>query len=72
MPRNANFLARLEARMRAAGEAPAFEMADGEVLTYAQLIDEVARAAGALRSLGNARVRRQRDSDDSTSVASTC
>lgn len=38
--------------MRAAGSAPAFEMADGEVLTYAELIDEVGRAAAALKSLG--------------------
>jgi malonyl-CoA/methylmalonyl-CoA synthetase len=52
MPRNTNFFARIEARMRAAGSAPAFEMADGEVLTYAELIDQVGRAAAALKSLG--------------------
>jgi malonyl-CoA/methylmalonyl-CoA synthetase len=51
MPENKNFYALLEAKMRAAGEAPAFEAADGTVLTYAQLIDEVGRAAAALKSL---------------------
>jgi len=52
MPRNGNFLARLEAKMRAAKDAPAFETADGSILTYAELLDQVARAAAALKSLG--------------------
>jgi malonyl-CoA/methylmalonyl-CoA synthetase len=52
MPRNGNFLARLEAKMRAAKDAPAFETADGSILTYAGLLDQVARAAAALKSLG--------------------
>lgn len=52
MPRNANFYARLEAKMRAAGDAPAFAMAGGDVITYAQLIDKVGRAAAALKSVG--------------------
>jgi malonyl-CoA/methylmalonyl-CoA synthetase len=52
MPSNANFYARLEAKMRAAGDAPAFETADGELTSYAQLIGEVGRAAAALKSLG--------------------
>ena len=52
MPRNGNFLARLEAKMRAAKDAPAFETADGTILTYAELLDQVARAAAALKSLG--------------------
>ncbi|HJU31267.1 MAG TPA: malonyl-CoA synthase [Hyphomicrobiaceae bacterium] len=52
MPSNANFLARLEDRMRAAGDAAAFETGDGKVLTYAQLLDEIGRAAAALESLG--------------------
>lgn len=38
--------------MRAAGPAPAFETADGKILTYAEVVDGVARAAAALRSLG--------------------
>jgi malonyl-CoA/methylmalonyl-CoA synthetase len=52
MANNANFVARLEEKMRAAGDAPAFETADGTITTYAQLLDEVARAAAALKSLG--------------------
>src|SRR5262245_19142260 len=52
MANNANFVARLEEKMRAAGDAPAFETADGTITTYAQLIDEVGRAAAALKSLG--------------------
>jgi malonyl-CoA/methylmalonyl-CoA synthetase len=52
MPPNANFYARLEKSFRAAGTAPAFETADGAVLTYAQLITEVGRAAAALTALG--------------------
>ena len=38
MPRNVNFLARIEARMRAAGPVPPFETADGAVLSYAEPI----------------------------------
>jgi malonyl-CoA/methylmalonyl-CoA synthetase len=38
--------------MQAAGSAPAFEMADGKLLAYSELLDEVARAAAALQSLG--------------------
>jgi acyl-coenzyme A synthetase/AMP-(fatty) acid ligase len=38
--------------MRAAGEATAFEMADGAKVSYARLIDDVARSAAALKSLG--------------------
>jgi malonyl-CoA/methylmalonyl-CoA synthetase len=52
MAKNANFIARLESRMRAAGDAAAFETADGTITTYAQVIDEVGRAAAALKSLG--------------------
>lgn len=52
MAKNANFPAELEAKLRAAGDAPAFETADGDITTYAQLIDEVGRAAAALKSLG--------------------
>jgi len=52
MSRNANYYVRLETKMRAAGDAPAFEGADGTLLTYAQLIREVARAAAALSALG--------------------
>lgn len=36
MSQNTNFYALLEAKMRAAGEAPAFETADGAVLSYAE------------------------------------
>ena len=39
MPSNANFLARLETKMRAAHAAPVFETADGGIITYAQLLD---------------------------------
>jgi malonyl-CoA/methylmalonyl-CoA synthetase len=52
MPPNANFYARLETSLRAAGDAPAFESADGAILTYAELIAEVGRAAAALTALG--------------------
>jgi malonyl-CoA/methylmalonyl-CoA synthetase len=52
MTRNANFLAAIEAKLRANGEAPAFETAAGEITTYAELLDEVGRAAAALKSLG--------------------
>lgn len=52
MPRNANFYAHLEAKMRAAGDAPAFAIAGGGVLSYAQLMDKVGRAAAALKSVG--------------------
>ena len=52
MPQNANFYARLEASMRAAGTAPAFETADGAITSYAELIAHVKRAAAALQSLG--------------------
>ncbi|MGE0849614.1 MAG: AMP-binding protein [Hyphomicrobiaceae bacterium] len=52
MANNANFVARLEDKMRAAGDAPAFETPDGTITTYAQLLDEVGRAAAALKSLG--------------------
>jgi hypothetical protein len=48
MPRNGNFYARLESKMRAAGDAAVFESADGKILTYAGLIAEVGRAAAAL------------------------
>ena len=53
MPRNGNFFARIEAQdAQRPNRRPAFETADGAVLTYAELIDEVARAAAALKSLG--------------------
>src|SRR5581483_8994202 len=52
MTSNANFLARLESKMRSAGEAPAFETADGDITTYAEVIEAVGRAAAALKSLG--------------------
>ena len=38
MSQNKSFYGLLEAKMRAAGEAPAFETSDGAVLTYAELI----------------------------------
>ncbi|KAB2920828.1 MAG: malonyl-CoA synthase [Hyphomicrobiaceae bacterium] len=49
---NANFYALLEDKMRAAGDAPAFETSDGQILSYAKLIEDVGRSAAALRSLG--------------------
>jgi len=52
MPSNGNFYALLAARMRAAGDEPAFEAADGSVLTYAELLEQVGRAAAALKALG--------------------
>jgi malonyl-CoA/methylmalonyl-CoA synthetase len=52
MSRNANFYARLEISMRAAGKAPAFETANGTITSYAELIEAVGRAAAALKSLG--------------------
>jgi malonyl-CoA/methylmalonyl-CoA synthetase len=52
MPDNANFYALLDDRMRAAGDAPAFETPDGGMLSYAELRDRIALAAAALKSLG--------------------
>ncbi len=52
MSKNANFLAALETEMRGAGDAAAFETADGTITTYASLVEEVGRAAAALKALG--------------------
>jgi malonyl-CoA/methylmalonyl-CoA synthetase len=55
MSQSGNFFALLEKKLKAAGDAPAFETADGAILTFARLLDEVGRAAAALISLGVAR-----------------
>jgi malonyl-CoA/methylmalonyl-CoA synthetase len=52
MSKSGNFFALLEKKLSAAGDAPAFEMADGAILTFAELLDQVGRAAAALISLG--------------------
>ena len=52
MSKSGNFFALLEKKLKAAGDAPAFETADGTILTFAGLLDEVGRAAAALLSLG--------------------
>jgi malonyl-CoA/methylmalonyl-CoA synthetase len=52
MSKSGNFFALLEKKLKAAGDAPAFETADGAILTFADLLDEVGRAAAALISLG--------------------
>ena len=52
MSKSGNFFALLEKKLKAAGDAPAFETADGAILTFAGLLDEVGRAAAALVSLG--------------------
>ena len=52
MSKSGNFFALLEKKLSAAGDAPAFETADGAILTFAQLLDEVGRSAAALISLG--------------------
>jgi malonyl-CoA/methylmalonyl-CoA synthetase len=52
MSKSGNFFALLEKKLSAAGDAPAFEMADGAFLTFAELLDQVGRAAAALISLG--------------------
>jgi AMP-binding enzyme len=52
MSKSGNFFALLEKKLKAAGDAPAFETADGAILTFAELLDEVGRAAAALISLG--------------------
>ena len=50
MANSANFCALLEKRLSTAGDLPAFEMADGKTLSFAQLLEEVGRAAAALES----------------------
>jgi malonyl-CoA/methylmalonyl-CoA synthetase len=52
MSKSGNFFALLKKKLKAAGDAPAFETADGAILTFAELLDEVGRAAAALISLG--------------------
>jgi malonyl-CoA/methylmalonyl-CoA synthetase len=52
MSKSGNFFALLEKKLSAAGDAPAFEMADGAILTFAELLDQVGRAAAALISRG--------------------
>jgi malonyl-CoA/methylmalonyl-CoA synthetase len=52
MSKSGNFFALLEKKLKAAGDAPAFETADGAILTFAGLLDEVGHAAAALVSLG--------------------
>jgi hypothetical protein len=41
MPSNANFLARLETKTRLARTAPAFATADGEIIDYARLVEQL-------------------------------
>jgi malonyl-CoA/methylmalonyl-CoA synthetase len=52
MAAKANFYALLEARFRAAAQAPVFETPSGESMSYAELLKRVERMARALETLG--------------------
>jgi malonyl-CoA/methylmalonyl-CoA synthetase len=52
MTANGNLYCHFEASFAEAGARPAFHLADGRTLSYGELSDRVASAAGALRQMG--------------------